>query len=112
MVYPDRKDDVLLMDAELAKSCSMSYFVHDLAAAFQDVMDREEGSYGFGAVHNDWFQMSGPTSPKRRGYCLGLEAVRYLSRQNRVETMVTWDQTKFKEELKKAFGAMSSRSLP
>jgi hypothetical protein len=29
-----------------------------------------------------------------------------------VETMVTWDQAKFKEELKKAFGAMSSRSLP
>ncbi len=100
---PGTSDAIALMDETLAlgKFCQVKENVSDAAVKFLKIIDYTKETEGAEATHSDWFKLSGKTEPKRRGYCLGLNVLRTLGRDYRVQDLVTLGEEEFSPLIKK-----------
>lgn len=104
---PGRADVVLLMDQELATECAKPDFVRDLAKKYLvEVADISTQDLDAFPVYEDWFLLDGPTSPKRRAYCLGLHVVRKLAEHSALSEMVLWSPGEAHEKVKSVLSGM------
>ena len=101
VLNPDRKDTVLLMDSTLARECDKPTFIKDIAKQYLAVIDTDGQT-----TYEDWFMMSGPTQPTRRGYCLGLHVMRNLIKTFTPAETVKWDEARFSTEIKSVLQEM------
>jgi len=104
ILNPDRSDSVLLMDDVLAEKCRKPEFVKQLARKYLLVIE-DDGQ----KTYEDWFMGSGPTQPTRRGYCLGLQAMRLLSENHSLSEVVRWNEDRFSKVLSKVLSALSEQ---
>lgn len=103
---PEQTDEVLLMDKDLAAKCNQSEFVAEIANQYLAVLETDGE-----ATYADWFLMSGPTQPTRRGYCLGLHVVREIAKTNSILDMTTWEEARFSKVIKGTLVQISRKNL-
>ncbi len=94
ILNPDQSEAVLLIDPSLEQACGDSRLLSKMASLYLEVL-----STNVETTDNDWFMLSGPTQPTHRGYCLGLNVLRELSKQYPVTEMVDWNETRFGHEV-------------
>lgn len=95
IINPGHSDAVLMMDPELASWCDQSAAVASAAKVYLAALDTDGETAPYD--YNDWFKMSGPTRPTRRGYCLGLKIIKTLAAQHSIDDMLLWDEAKFSQ---------------
>lgn len=96
LLNPTVSEDILLMDADLTEECSKAPNVQkwaELYLSFYNNGNLDENTLN--QYYKDWFQISGSSNPKRRGYCLGLRVIQEVAKENTVPSMVQWDEPTF-----------------
>ena len=93
LLNPEKNDGELLMDPVLAESCANPGDVAKMAKEYLKVI-KTDGKESYG----EWFMMAGKVKPVRRGYCVGLKAIREIAKSHPVKDMVGWDEKKFSKE--------------
>jgi hypothetical protein len=95
LLNPTQPLDVLLMDKVLAEDCKSKDKISDMAKAYLPLLETDGET-----TYEDWFLMSGPTRPTRRGYCLGYFAVQEIAKSHDLSELTTWSEKQVSSELK------------
>ncbi len=98
----------LLMDPELAIQCGDARNVADWAREFLRISTLT--GRDIDQDYRDWFKLGGTSSPKRRGYCLGMKLAERLASKHPLTELTRWSAKRIEAEMRAGLKELAERS--
>jgi len=104
---PGTTDTVALMDDELAKHCAQKSKVRDMALEYITLAPKGRNEPNYSELYGDWFSTPTKNVVPRRGYCLGLQVIREVTKKKPLTDLVNLNEAGFKPLVDAALKTLS-----